>query len=161
MPGTCDHAADVARKCANQGTMEFNVLSSLMCWDAVAHLAMLAGIIDEARWKALKGKDRMVFADALAPISAPSVLGQAGMAGLPAGQAIMFYEGTVPIHAMISLGNGEAAGTKNDCIGIGAPLGWEVLNLSGLAWNATGIAAPGPHGPRTLQAHYRPITSMT
>lgn len=35
------------------------------------------------------------------------------------------------IHAMVSLGAGAAAGNKNECIGIGSPIGWEVLNLVG------------------------------
>lgn len=160
MPATCQQAATIAEKCAITSCVEYKHLSSLMCWDGVLHVAMLAGVIDETRYKALKGQDRMVVAAALAPMGCPMVLGAAGMGGLPPGQAMIFYDGTTPMHSMISLGDGRAAGNKNDCIGLGNCGGWEILDLRLLNWTAGGIDAPGPHGRRIIQAHYQPITQV-
>ena len=167
MPGSCNDAAKVAQATTNKGTQEYMMLSSLMCWDAVMHCALLAGVINEAKYKASKGRPAT-----LANTADPQVPDAGGMVNLPAGHAIVFYEnknGTwVAIHAMVSVGGGRAAGNKNDCVGVGASVGWEVLDLAtGLAWQGGGIQAPLGTNPKTgqmvhraVRLHHRPITSM-
>jgi hypothetical protein len=66
------------------------------------------------------------------------------MAALPVGHAIGFFDGERLVHMMLGVGDGQAAGNKNDCIGMGHPAGWEVLDLRSLRWNQDGsITAAG------------------
>lgn len=51
---------------------------------------------------------------------------------------------------MLSVGSGKACGTKNACIGIGGPLGWEMLDLTTLESHADGT-----FGPRKLRVFHR------
>ncbi|MSU57902.1 MAG: hypothetical protein EXS35_06920 [Pedosphaera sp.] len=148
-------------------TQEYLMLSSLMCWDAVMHVALLAGVIDDAKYKSSKGRP-----DTLANSADIQVTDAGAMANLPAGHALVFYETKngipVPIHAMISIGGGRAAGNKNDCVGVGKSVGWEVLDLSaGLSWSGGGVQAPLGANPttgqmvhRAVKVHHRPITGM-
>jgi hypothetical protein len=47
-----------------------------------------------------------------------------------------------------------AAGNKNACIGIGSPVGWEILDVaSGLDWYNGGFRAEGRH----ITVHYRDV----
>ena len=42
--------AKVGKSCAaKKSSQEYRMLSSLMCWDAVLHVAMLAGVIADKR----------------------------------------------------------------------------------------------------------------
>ena len=50
---------------------------------------------------------------------------------------------------MIAVGGGVAAGNKNLCIGIGSPVGWEILDLNNLDW--------GNVGGRGLTVRYRTL----
>lgn len=92
--------------------------------------------------------------------SDPLILNAADRREVPAGAFIAFIEVDQPdayyqfiathghrapkgrrhiIHAMLSLGNGLAAGNKNACVGIGDPVGWQVLDLAGsLNWRNDG-----------------------
>ena len=59
---------------------------------------------------------------------------------LEPGNVIGFFEGAQIVHAMLCVGKGLAAGNKNNCVGIGSMVWWEILDLAnGLAWQA---AAP-------------------
>lgn len=124
-------AAGIAREAARgQGTY-FTQLTNQMCWDAVALCQNRppGRYIDES--------DRAIQnADALRNI--------------PEGATIGFFNAGTLVHAMISLGGGEAAGNKNGCIGMGHDLGWEILDLTQL-WNG------GDFGPRNLVIRYRAI----
>lgn len=66
------------------------------------------------------------------------------------------------IHAMISVGAGRGCGNKNDCVGVGASVGWENLDLAnGLRWRIDGdINAPGGPGGRHVRLHHWPITDL-
>lgn len=154
--------AKVAKTCATQkSTQEYRMLSSLMCWDAVLHVAMLAGVIPDRRYQTLKGKPQT-----LVNTNDPAVTDAAGMKAVPAGHAIGFFEddGGTPkiIHCMVSTGSGKAAGNKNDCVGVGSMVGWEELDLAaGLSWSGSGIQAPKGEGvTRAVTVHHRPITRL-
>lgn len=130
-----------------------------MCWDAVAHVAMLAGVISESRYAALKGEQR-IDNHVLVKTSDPQVNGAAGAKSVPAGHAVCFFSGAgskaMMIHAMLSVGNGKAAGNKNGCIGIGKDLGWEVIDITKANWSGNVIK----RGGEEIHVHHRPITQL-
>jgi hypothetical protein len=134
---TCRVVANMARWCAHHpNSAETNQLASKMCWDSVLHLLVLAEVIEDDDYKRI---DR----DSIVNPNDPAIANAQAMRNLPAGRLLGFFDGTRMIHTMVSLGGGEAAGNKNDCIGAGAPVGWQVLNLArDLAWNGAGIDAP-------------------
>jgi hypothetical protein len=154
-PGTCEYAGSVAKGAAQQNSQEYKVLSAKMCWDAVKHVAVLAGVIDDARANGLAHTSMIRLSDKV--VAHPDAMGN-----LPAGHVLGFFEGERLIHAMVSIGEGKAAGNKNDCIGVGGPVGWEVLDLKGgLKWGKDGIQAPKGAGvSRAVTVHHRPITDL-
>jgi hypothetical protein len=158
-----DKLISKAREVANQGSSEFPKISGLMCWDAVAYCARLAGIISEGRWNQLKGAPGEIYATNFSRVPGPS------LSTLSPGTMLGFFEDSGGhkklIHAMIYLGNNEAAGNKNNCIGIGNSIGWEILNLNRLDWTPEGsITAPNTGGGggknRLLTLHSRAITEL-
>jgi hypothetical protein len=154
-PGSCEYAASVAKGAAQQNSAEFKVLSSKMCWDAVKHIAVLAGVIDDAKAKNLPHTNMIRLSDKV--VAHPDAMGT-----VPPGHVLGFFEGDRLIHAMVSVGEGKAAGNKNDCIGAGGPVGWEVLDLKGgLKWGKEGINAPKGAGvSRAVAVRHRPITEL-
>lgn len=116
----------------------FGVISKLMCWDAAIYFAFRAGLIDTNKYQAL------VSVNPYAPNNLVGLHDHAAekaqeMRQIPAGHIIGYFslehrERPELVHAMVSLGGGHAAGNKNDCIGIGMPAGWEILDLGGLKW---------------------------
>ena len=125
-------AAAIAREAARgQGTY-FKALSEQMCWDAVAACQ------NKPPGRHIDENDQVVGnADALMSI--------------PEGATIGFFAPGTLVHVMIGLGNGEAAGNKNACIGTGNPIGWEILDLMPY-WNGSDF------GPRNLTVRFRPLT---
>ena len=88
MPGTCMSAADVAKNCAAQtNSAEYQMLSSKMCWDAVTHCALLAGVIEQDKAAALSGAghDRLVNA------SHSAINNASDMGKVPKGHVIGFF----------------------------------------------------------------------
>ena len=157
-PGTLDYAASVAKNTAAQtNSAEWTKLSQLMCWDAVAHCGHLAGVLDAGKYKAVLGKQNR-DTHVLAKTSDPAVANAGAAKSIPAGHAIGFFtkskDSWIMIHAMVSVGDGKAAGTKNACLGIGKPIGWEVLDLGKLSWGAGCIT----RGSEKVQVHHRPLT---
>lgn len=125
-------AAAIAREAARgQGTY-YTALSSEMCWDAVALCQGRA---------AGRGVD----------INDKPVLGDSDARNIPEGASIGFFDRGTLVHEMISIGDGEACGNKNACIGYGSPIGWETLNLRN-GWNSGST-----FGPRRLEVRYRAI----
>ena len=142
------HAEAVAR---DQDGAEYLELSSLMCWSATIRCALNAGAITAVRAQRLESLD---WAEDFSPFVSRGdtrVRTPAEMRLVPAGAFIAFIRVDPPdayfrfvhdmrgkrhiVHAMLSLGNGWAAGNKNSCVGIGHHVGWEVLNLAdGLNW---------------------------
>lgn len=156
------YAANFARIAAQTKGEGYLKLSALMCWDAVRYCALKSNIIDLAEFNLLAGRRDMVT------IADSRIVGKNAMQGLPQGHAIGFFNGNTLIHLMISLGRGKAAGNKNDCVGLGKPVGWEILELSQLQWRSDGnidiprgivIGNRGQHTiPVTLRA--RPLSMM-
>lgn len=137
-------AARVARDAATSKTALYRELSALMCWDAVARCMELAGTRINPRQ--ITGTS---YAHVVTPDD-PAIDGRGTMQSIPQGSFIGFFDGDRLIHAMIATGYGMAAGNKNACVGVGAPVGWEILNLADeLDW--------GNVGHRGLTVHYRAL----
>lgn len=125
-------AANIAREAARgPNSTCFNALSEQMCWDAVA---------------ACQGREPGRHIDD----SAELVASDDALRSIPEGATIGFFDSGTLVHAMISLGGGSAAGTKNGCIGMGNPIGWEILDLT-LGWHSSTF------GPRHLTVRQRPL----
>ena len=123
-------AAEIAREAARgQGTY-FTALSGQMCWDAVA---------------ACQGRNPGRGVAETDPV----VSAAEDIYTVPEGASVGFFDNGTLVHEMISVGNGEACGNKNECIGIGHAIGWEMLDLAGATWNN------GRFGPRNLIVRYR------
>lgn len=135
-------AAQTAREATDPEHPLYLELSAAMCWDAVKHCAASAGALNPD----------IDAQHGLVSVTDGEIRGQEAMATLPGAHAVGFFDGNRLVHVMMSLGEGHAAGNKNDCIGIGHPVGWEALDLKRLMWNQDGsIMAPGLLRPeRTL-----------
>lgn len=139
-------------------------LSSQMCWHAVAYCTYKSGAINKQDYKKLSLITATDF-DNMISIHDTPVPDADTMKNVPQGSILGFidHSGSTPklIHTMISTGNGFAAGNKNACIGIGAPSGWEMLNLShDLRWlqDETGFNAyPTDNKTRKIMAYYRTL----
>ena len=153
------YAANFARKMSNPTSSEYINLSGLMCWDAVMYCALKAGIIDQKKYDRLRGDHDLVA------LSDFAVAGPNAMYRLEPGNVIGFFEGARIVHAMLCVGKGLAAGNKNNCVGIGSMVGWEILDLAnGLAWQAAApdtITAPALLQPtRDLLVRRCPISYL-
>ena len=151
-PGTNAQVASVARECAaHQNSQEFRHLSSLMCWDAVVHVMNLAGV-DVSDISVVSGTNQNLVSTANTNLASA-----AAVQNLPEGHIIGFFDGKQLIHAMVSTGAGNAAGNKNSCLGIGNPVGWEVLDIGHLLNWAGGQVVLG-NGARYLAVYERSCT---
>lgn len=131
-------AAQIARDSATQKSDFYMGLSALMCWDAVIETYAKAGIKKPA--KPISGTD----CAAVISLTDTPVTSKAEMQKVPQGAFLGFFRDGTLVHAMIATGAGIAAGNKNACIGIGGPVGWELLNLAeDLKWEAGGFRDPG------------------
>ena len=137
------HARSVA---ADEQSDEFLALSGLICWSAVIECGRRAGAISAERARAIEHIDWSKDFSDFVSRDDTRVEDAAAMRRVPPGAFMAFIEVGQPdsldrligrregrrriIHAMVSLGGGWAAGNKNLCIGIGNPVGWEILNLA-------------------------------
>lgn len=136
-------AAQVARDAYTGGmTPMFRKLSGQMCWDAVVTCQKEAGRRDPGEIT-INNHGQVISTDDGAVTS----IGE--MQRVPQGSFVGFFDAGRLVHAMIAVGAGCAAGNKNACIGIGNPIGWEILDLSKLDWSNV--------GNRNLTVHYRPM----
>jgi hypothetical protein len=169
--GTTKEAAQVAVGAANlRNSHEWKKLTSLMCWDAIFHCAYLAGIINHSKYKALLASPNRQFH--LVRYTDSTINNATAMKAIPPGHAIGFFveeqnKTWRMIHVMLSVGDGKAAGNKNDCIGVGSMVGWEVLDLANeLKWEGDGVK--GAYGKdnnneisyRDIYLRHRPITDL-
>ncbi len=118
-------AAGYARDCATSQTGDYFQLSSLMCWDAVVLCAVNTGAIPtKLDITATQFSNFVQMTD-------PLVADPIAMRRVPQGSFLAFIEnsGGSPklIHAMMAVGQGMAAGNKNACVGIGGPVGSDLL----------------------------------
>mmetsp|Transcript_4336 Transcript_4336/g.6620 ORF Transcript_4336/g.6620 Transcript_4336/m.6620 type:complete len:185 (-) Transcript_4336:191-745(-) len=113
-------------------------LSSRMCWNAVTRCAEVAGgMLQDSMVVSSNSYDHFI-----PKLDARRITTAAEMANVPEGSFIGFFDDDTGfiIHAMMATGNGQAAGNKNSCIGIGAHVGWEILNLAdNERWNNNGM----------------------
>jgi len=136
---------------ANPGQLAMHlhhpVLSSQMCWDAVSSFGHLTGLLT----RPINPQHDLVSLHDSRISSAHE------MASIPPGHSIGFYDGDRLAHVMVSTGAGRASGNKNDCVGVGNPIGWENLDLANdLNWHQGGVQAP-PNG-RLLTVVHRPLS---
>lgn len=140
-------AAQIARDAATGQNGDYLKLSGSMCWDAVVHCMIQGGASDPGSITSAR------FSHVISTMD-PSITSGGEMQHVPQGAVIGFFEGDRLIHAMIATGYGCAAGNKNACIGIGQPVGWEVLDLGGkLEWYNGGVKV----GQKIITLHYRPM----
>jgi hypothetical protein len=121
----------------NKPPQLFSNLSSKMCWDAVLYCGYLAKLTDQEE----NGKNIIDSSASLVTNSS----------GIPSGNIIGFFHDGDLKHAMISTGSGNAAGNKNDCMGIGNPVGWEELRLP--AVNENGEFIPEGQARTIIMRH--------
>jgi hypothetical protein len=175
------NAAAFATKSATAGMNDagFKELSGLMCWDAVIRCALKGNAIEKKVADAAKifGDKPESYKAFIDPTKDTIVPDAKSMRAVPQGCFLGFFENAggklTMIHAMMSTGQGLAAGNKNDCIGVGNTVGWEICNLAGdhenklkktkekLEWADAkkGFMGPNPKAKekRLVQVFYRPI----
>ena len=141
-------AAQIARDAAtDQSSDIFRVCSSKMCWDAAIECQVMAGVKRPLPVQTLNHDHVISLADT-------AVTSRNAMQRVPQGASIGFFRNGTLMHFMIATGAGCAAGNKNQCIGIGNPVGWEVLNLAeDLAWGSGGFK----NNRKLFLVRYRPI----
>jgi hypothetical protein len=158
-------AAAFARQRANDAaSADYRILSARTCWDAVKYCALKSGVIDR------RTHNRLSAYQDLITNSNSQIRSAEEMRCLPPGHVIGFFKHASPvsIHAMISTGEGMAAGNKNDCIGVGNFVGWEELDLAhGLRWTPSGevigplgIDEEGGQASQLLTLRHRPLESV-
>lgn len=120
-------AAQIARDAAlDEHDNMYAMLSGLMCWDAVIACQVKAGMARPAPVTTHE-HDHVISLDDTA------VASRREMQRVPQGASVGFFRNGTLVHMMIATGAGTAAGNKNQCIGIGEPVGWEILDL-GVIW---------------------------
>jgi hypothetical protein len=131
-------AAFATKSATEPNSQGFKDLSSKMCWEAAAYCFQKGAAIDDKGFKAaqaIKGTEPKTYAAFIDTAKDPVVADANAMRAVPQGCFLGFFtvDGSKKtlIHAMISTGQGLAAGNKNECIGIGNPVGWEIINLAG------------------------------
>ncbi len=141
-------AAQIARDTATGSMSEyFTLLSSKMCWDAAIECQVLAGV-ERPALISTHNHDHVIS------LSDKAVCSATDMLGVPQGASIGFFRDGTLMHFMICVGAGMAAGNKNACIGIGGPVGWEILQLTkDLQWNSDGFE----HQKTQYKVRYRAI----
>ncbi|WP_051303527.1 hypothetical protein [Psychromonas aquimarina] len=160
-------AAERAAYCAtNKNSDGFLKLSSQMCWDAVVTCAFDSKGISEAKNPTLKSITSESFSHFVS-MDDPVISSREEMWKVPQGSFLGFFSLTDGkpklIHGMLATGAGCAAGNKNGCIGLGSPVGWEILDLANnliwlpemLSFNAVHKNAKGVQNIR--QIRYRTL----
>lgn len=114
----------------------YQKLSSMMCWDAAVYCAWSANAVDVAGASISSSTFNQISAskfDTLFGSRTKRIKTRNDFLALPAGYFIGFVNETNGLlrHVMISLGAGQAAGNKSDCVlSDGHSIGWEVLDTS-------------------------------
>lgn len=141
-------AAQIARDAAtNNLSPLYIVCSGKMCWDAAIECQVMAGVARPQPVTTLAHDHVISLEDG-------KVENEYQMQRVPQGASIGIFRGQTLIHFMIAVGAGSAAGNKNACIGIGSPVGWEIINLAnGLTWKEGGFEC----GDHVLKVRYRAV----
>jgi hypothetical protein len=130
----------------------YKELAGMNCWDAAIACQVKAGRKRPARVATDSHNHVISLEDS-------PVTNKLDMASLPEGASIGFFRDGTLVHFMLATGGGYAAGTKNACVGVGNPDGWENLDLvEELAWGEGGFTHRTEDGAeRTILMRYRPI----
>ncbi|WP_337690708.1 hypothetical protein [Mycetohabitans sp. B46] len=155
----CNKAVEYAVTSAKLGSnnrtsnnKEYTALSGKMCWDAVKYCALKAEIITEDQFESMSGKT-----DLITP-SDTRISNANELRTVPPGRTLGFFDGDTTWHVMLTTTEGKAAGNKNDCVGIGNPVGWEELDLNKLKWNGDGhVLAPVGRNLQSGEPEYKPL----
>ena len=127
----------------------FRICSAMMCWDAAIECQIKAGVQSPGN-VSTDSHDNVISLD-----DDNAVTNKHEMQRVPQGASMGFFRDRTLVHFMIAVGAGCAAGNKNHCIGIGNPVGWEILNLAEkLTWGRGGFIDPGD---RLFLIRYRKI----
>lgn len=141
-------AAQIARDAATNDSSElYLTCSSQMCWDAAIECQVRAGA-KRPQPVTTQSHDHVIG------LSDTAITTAREMQRVPQGASVGFFRDGTLMHFMIAVGAGLAAGNKNQCIGIGNPVGWEILNLAEhLNWGNGGFTQHG----KLFLVRYRPI----
>lgn len=178
--GACEDAAEFALKSVKIPA-EYNKLCNMLCWDAIMYCAQKGGVANANKYQLGVFEPRIPAA--LAPACKPSkdlsAAGAGAMANLQPGHAIVFYEDKVyrakitdtvgehkltPVHAMISIGKGQAFGVRNECIELLMGGGWEIVDLAKdhrVKWGNGQFEVTAQGGKKVLKVWSRPIDQIT
>lgn len=152
-------AARYALSVANNKTAGYLELSYELSWDAVLFCAYHARIIPHS-------KIRQADSRRLVRMDDQKILSRSAMLATEEGHMIGFFDEGRLVHVMVATGNGRAAGSKNDRIGINGAGGWEVVDLAkDLVWEQHGVRkirseAPTADGKGLLLIRSRPISEL-
>jgi hypothetical protein len=126
--------AELARAAATPGSPEhtdlFPRLSAKMCWDAMLMCAAEANGIKCSQPVGIITAQQ--YDKVFDPGNSVTVADEVQLRSIPRGSFLGFVDrhNKWLIHAMIYLGDGEAAGTKNsNVLSRGKVIGWEILDL--------------------------------
>lgn len=153
------HIAAKNNKYPIGGKGQYNKLSAEMCWDAALSCGVMAGVLTPDKKRAMTPESHKFsnFVD----VNCPMVSDVIDLETVPVGSFLGFFweseRSLVLMHVMVYVGDGHAAGNKNACMGIGAPAGWEVLDLRGLDWAANGNYAVINGSGRPTMIRYRSL----
>jgi hypothetical protein len=132
---------------------QINVLSSKMCWDAVAYCLYLDRLISRRKYNSWGNSQQA----ALARLVDMHDL-MANNPNIPANTIVgIFRNNPYPIlsHVMLSLGNGLCIGSNNGCIG--GSRQWSVVNIAQqLNWNGNN---PPTFGNNPRLVYYRGVAT--
>ena len=124
-----------------------------MCWDALVLCARKSGALDKYKHASLWSTINIHHFEHFVSTRDFKIRSKNDMFNVPQGSFIGFFSSSGRIiHALMATGAGFAAGNKNECIGIGQPVGWENLNLAGggLNWHFG-----GGFNREIIHVHYR------
>jgi hypothetical protein len=154
--GPSADAANYAMSALDPRSQRYATLSGMMCWDAALYCHVRGAGMRNPGLPLTGPQAERYFSPYDQRVDGPG-----DALAIPPGALIGFFahrrrqdgsSGQTLIHAMISLGDGYAAGNKNDCIGVGNFIGWERLNLAhDLAWFGNGVRL----GSQIITVRYR------
>lgn len=159
MAAKARHIAGKSNKYPLGGGGQYNNLSAKMCWDAAITCGVMAGVLtpDKARAMTPSSNEYSNFVD----VSCPALSDVTDLEAVPPGSFLGFFWADrgrlVLFHVMVYIGDCYAAGTKNACMGIGTPVGWEVLDLRDLNWSPDGNYAVVNGTGRPTMIRYRSL----
>jgi len=119
---------------ATQSGNDFRDLSAMICWPAVIECARRAGAVSNKAARDMTARTQANSFHAYMPPSGMRIFDNAEWQTVPEGCFVALIAdalaggGQVLAHAVVSLGNGQVAGSNNGCIG--GPNTWTAYSLT-------------------------------